>query len=325
MEFLSSISEKVLGVTANVIVAIAVHVPFLLSALLSSGPISQIDSPVHITPTTTVSSTEMIQNHIQKIRPPAVVSSSTVQTGEFTIVVDCSDQNPNSVEIIRNGKRVQNLPIDGSLTGVGSCPKADIQDINFDNYSDFMVASANGTGGAGYRYWLYSSSTREFSCPEGNYGCELMNPSFDSQTGTVTTYNSYGADDVVTDIYHILNGKLILFKRVEDVSPAIPSQTKTSVYVPAPIERSSLGGGEFVEDQSPDKNFVSHSYNSEQGDAGVYITTSSGTVVTSIYCGYFKQWLADSKSIIVFVPDVCGNKVPPGKTFQLFVDGRISY
>jgi len=246
-----------------------------------------------------------------------------VQADKLTVVVNCSNQNPYSIEVIKNGTSTQILPVYGSLTGISSCPKADILDINFDTYPDIVVASTNGSGGAGYNYWLYGTSTHEFSCPEGSAGCYLMNPTFDATAKTVTSTHKNGASNVVTDTYKIVDGKLSLSDETTYVVSDDSGEAGASVYVPTPIDRRSLAGGKFEDDMSPDGKFVAHTYNSEQGDAGVYITAADGTAATPIYCGYLKQWFADSKSIQVHVPETCGDNLPINQTFRLFVGGEV--
>jgi hypothetical protein len=97
-----------------------------------------------------------------------------------------------------------------------------------------------------------------------------------------------------------------------------------SLYMPTPIDRSRLLSGTFTENRSLDGKFISHTFDNEQGDSGVYLTTSDGTEVSATYCGYFKEWSPDSKKITVFVPFTCGKEVTENETFELHIDGTIS-
>lgn len=102
------------------------------------------------------------------------------------------------------------------------------------------------------------------------------------------------------------------------------SSSSSESYIPAPINRSSLENGRYTENRSPDGKFISHGFDNEQGDSGVYLTSSDGTEVTATYCGFFKEWSPDSKKITVFVPYECGRSVSENETFELHVDGSVS-
>lgn len=105
---------------------------------------------------------------------------------------------------------------------------------------------------------------------------------------------------------------------------AVNSSTSSESYIPTPIDRTKLLSGKFTENQSADGKFISHGFDNEQGDSGIYITSSDGTEVTATYCGFFKDWSPDSKKITVFVPYECGKNVSENETFELHVDGTIS-
>lgn len=131
----------------------------------------------------------------------------------------------------------------------------------------------------------------------------------------------------------ILVGTVIATNRGNKVSdPIHTNQIKGSVsslsssasYTPAPIDRSKLLSGTFTENRSPDGKFISHTFDNEQGDSGVYLTTGNGTEVSATYCGYFKEWSPDSKKITVSVPVECGKNVLENETFELYIDGTVS-
>jgi len=120
---------------------------------------------------------------------------------------------------------------------------------------------------------------------------------------------------------------------VVSTSPAVATTSAAKVvqkpktpYVPMPIDGSfmSTTSGRFTEDRSPDGNYISHTYDSEGGDAGIYLTDSKGEKVTKTYCGYFREWAPDGKSVEVFVPYVCGDNVSEDENFELHVDGTVS-
>ncbi|MEO6536588.1 MAG: hypothetical protein ABIT47_02775 [Candidatus Paceibacterota bacterium] len=109
-----------------------------------------------------------------------------------------------------------------------------------------------------------------------------------------------------------------------ETKDSVSSSSSSTSYIPAPIDRSKLLSGTFTENRSPDGKFISHTFDNEQGDSGVYLTTSSGTDVSATYCGYFKEWSPDSKKITVFVPEECGKSVAENETFELHVDGNVT-
>lgn len=131
----------------------------------------------------------------------------------------------------------------------------------------------------------------------------------------------------------LIVGLVIAMNGRNEVSePAYSNETKGSIgslssstsYTPTPIDRSKLLSGKFTENRSPDGKFVSHTFDNEQGDSGIYLTTNSGTDVSATYCGFFKEWSPDSKKITVFVPEECGQGVSKNETFYLHVDGTVS-
>jgi hypothetical protein len=95
-------------------------------------------------------------------------------------------------------------------------------------------------------------------------------------------------------------------------------------HVPTPIDRSKLLSGKFTENRSPDGKFIAHTFDNEQGDSGVYLTSSSGVEVTATYCGYFREWSPDSEKIKVFVPYTCGKNVSENELFELHTNGTVS-
>ncbi|MDB5265721.1 MAG: hypothetical protein JWM39_434 [Parcubacteria group bacterium] len=192
------------------------HVPLLSHALLAGPTINepQYTQIAHTQPV--IIPTQSIQP-VQQKSPSGMSSSTPQQVGEFTVVVNCKDFNPVSAIILKNESIVQTISILGAgITGIHMCVPAEVKDINFDSYPDFMVPSDNGSGGATYDYWLFSSTTQQFSCPEGNYRCGLMNPEFDSTAKTVISVEPTGAGHVTTDTYRILNGRLVLLKEVKE-------------------------------------------------------------------------------------------------------------
>ncbi len=133
----------------------------------------------------------------------ALISSSTVQVGEFTIVVTCRNKNPFDIQVLKDGAVYQTFGIQADDTGVYECPQAEVRDINFDGYPDFMVLSDTGTGGGSFEFWLFSSTTGQFG--DNSY---LINPRFDPKTKTVTSYDSLGAGTTEVTTYDVVDGKL---------------------------------------------------------------------------------------------------------------------
>jgi len=130
----------------------------------------------------------------------------------------------------------------------------------------------------------------------------------------------------------VTNGAIVSSKKTANVASHFVESSTTSdssvssskSYTPTPIDRSTLLSGKFTENRSPDGKFIAHTFDNEQGDSGVYLTTSNGVDVTPTYCGYFKEWSPDSMEITVFVPDPCGTHIPADETFELHIDGTIS-
>lgn len=219
MDF-SNFFGKVINIVADGIVIVAIHVPFVMHVLLTSPLIPADHSPIatatpmrlmkEIPSPVTNSASKPDSDSPPRFVPPAF-SSSTSTIGAYTVVVNCKNLNPASVQILSSGTTTQTLGIYASVNGVRTCPSAEIQDINFDGYPDFLVPNSSGTGGAGYAYWLYSSSTREFYCPD-KYSCNFLNPRFDSKTKTISSIHPLGASTRVEDLYGIEDGRISLIK-----------------------------------------------------------------------------------------------------------------
>jgi len=148
-------------------------------------------------------------------KPPPILSSSTIQIGEFTIQVNCSNLNPQNVEVFKNGSLWQTLPARGSVDGSQKCTQAVVQDVNFDGYTDFMVLTNTGSGGGLLSYWLYSSSTQKFLCPEEYSSCGIMNPKFDPEKKIIISQHKSGASLIIIDTYGVQDGRIILLKTEE--------------------------------------------------------------------------------------------------------------
>jgi hypothetical protein len=222
MNFFSPITGKIIAVTSSFIVLVALHFPPLMQYLVPPPPIS-IPTKTYSVPTVHVQNTISVSTTTQSIIPKtlpsvdtSVISSSMTTIGAFIIVVTCKDKNPFRIDVLKNGLTTQTLGISAGDSGVGDCPSAGIQDINFDGYPDFMVLDDTGSGGAAYAYWLYSTSTQQFYCSQPYGACGLMNPTFDpsSKIITSTDYTSAGTDDVET--YGVNNGNLILIKDIQN-------------------------------------------------------------------------------------------------------------
>ncbi|MGC9599638.1 MAG: hypothetical protein ABSE18_04610 [Minisyncoccia bacterium] len=158
-------------------------------------------------------------------------SSSSAQVGAFTVVDNCVTISQDGIaavkriDILEGSSTVQS--IDTNLTpGSSVCPRPQSQDINFDGHPDFMVDSDYGSGGTSVAYWLFNTGTRQFYCPGGNYrNCSLMNPSFDTASKTITTWDALGASDSVWQVYQVSGDNLILYQET-DVTSSLTSTTK---------------------------------------------------------------------------------------------------
>lgn len=186
-------------------------VPTLVNAILQYQKIS-----IQAVATTTIPTLATPAKKKAAIMPVPQLSSSTAQVGDFTLVVNCKNNNPVSVEIRKNTAVIQNLTIDAAVTGIPECVKAESQDINFDGYPDFMVPTDDGSGGTSYGYWLFSTSTQQFSCPESNNNCALMNPTFDAASKTITSIDPTGAGSTNIKTYGVAGGKLVLLSNINN-------------------------------------------------------------------------------------------------------------
>ena len=156
---------------------------FIFSGLhSSSNPQSDQNLSVTTSSTQTTTSTQSIQPTSTVQQESPIVSSSTAQVGKFTVVADCdASENVFKIEIFKNGVRTQVIePYTQLASGGGSCPIPEVKDINSDGYPDFAVAYNYGNKYVDSSYWLYNSSTDQFSCPNatssGKKICELAEP-----------------------------------------------------------------------------------------------------------------------------------------------------
>lgn len=98
-------------------------------------------------------------------------SSSSAQVGNFTVVVDCDALDGlavlKQIEIFKQDNLVQTISGQSIESGGlgGGCPKPEVRDINNDGYPDFMIVYNYGNEYTDSEYWLYSSSSDQFSCP----------------------------------------------------------------------------------------------------------------------------------------------------------------
>jgi hypothetical protein len=104
--------------------------------------------------------------------PELFTLSSSTQVGKFTVVADCDASGGETIlkqiEIFDGNTLKQTISgqvmqLTGSDDGVCSQPEA--RDINSDGYPDFSVVSNIGNEYIDSVYWLYASSTDQFSCP----------------------------------------------------------------------------------------------------------------------------------------------------------------
>ena len=155
-------------------------------------------------------------------------SSSTVEVGQFAVTVDCRNLNPYEIQIEKNGLIVQTIQFDDSLTGVKTCPQVQSEDVNFDGNADLMLLSGTGSGGSGYTYWLFSTTSQQFTCPQTKTGdCGLMNPVFNLATKTITSIDYMSAGSVYVQTYKVVNGNPVLTNAVsEDISALEASTTQ---------------------------------------------------------------------------------------------------
>jgi len=223
MSYLSSLAGSVTSFTATIIVAIAIHVPFLFSALMSipyTPPAQPVVPTANHVAAHTVSSATAVTKPQPPIEQAPTISSSTSQIGTFTAVTTCEnygdrDFNPVNITLSKDGSTTQTIGVHGSDSGTSSCPKAISQDVNFDGYPDITLLTGTGSGGGAISYWLYASTTGQFACNEPYDTCGFMNPQFDPSTKTVTSEGQEGADNIEIHIYQSINGQLVQIKQYE--------------------------------------------------------------------------------------------------------------
>lgn len=118
------------------------------------------------------------------------MSSSSAQVGKFTVVTDCDESDGQTVlkqiEIFEGGNLEQTISdqsVQSADLGGAACPKPEARDINSDGYIDFSVVNNYGNKDVDSVYWLYNSSTNQFSCPNANansgkpwMACYLVEP-----------------------------------------------------------------------------------------------------------------------------------------------------
>jgi hypothetical protein len=101
--------------------------------------------------------------------PQIFTSSSSAQVGKFTVVTDCDASNGQTIVeqigVFEGGVLKQTVSDQSLDLGPVPCPKPDARDINSDGYPDFSVVYNFGNEYTDSVYWLYNSSTDEFSCP----------------------------------------------------------------------------------------------------------------------------------------------------------------
>jgi hypothetical protein len=101
--------------------------------------------------------------------PQIFMSSSSAQVGKFTVVTDCDASKGQTIveqiSILEGGVLKQTLSDQSLDLGPVPCPKPEARDINSDGYPDFSVVYNFGNEYTDSVYWLYNSSTNEFTCP----------------------------------------------------------------------------------------------------------------------------------------------------------------
>ena len=110
------------------------------------------------------------------VQPPVseFTSNSTVQVGDFTVVAYCKaigadgQASVNEIDIMKGSSTVQTIATTGIAPGYSNCPMPQSKDINSDGYPDFMIVYNYGNEYTDYVYWLFNSSTDQFSCPNVN-------------------------------------------------------------------------------------------------------------------------------------------------------------
>jgi len=169
---------------------------------------------------------------------PEIIASSSAQVGMFTVVENCNDGIPMSLDILKDGSLVQTIIgksncLNGFGPGVNesSCIPPESQDVNFDGYSDILIAVDGGSGGESDEYWLFDTTTQQFD----NSGY-LMNPHFNSASKIITSTDYNGASETDIQTYQAVDGKLVFVKEVdmEDVGP--DSNASAFVTVKEPVD-----------------------------------------------------------------------------------------
>jgi hypothetical protein len=116
-------------------------------------------------------------------------SSSSAEVGKFTVVTDCTASDGQTalkqIDIFEGGNLKQTMSdqsFQSADLGNGGCPKPESRDINSDGYPDFSVVSNYGNQYVDSVYWIYNSSTDQFSCPKNTannkswMNCYLVEP-----------------------------------------------------------------------------------------------------------------------------------------------------
>jgi hypothetical protein len=216
--------KKILFILLAVVVIVAAAYYLYPRSRSIQTPVSQL--PVPASTTTPIQPT-------QSTTVSVFTSSSSAQVGNFTVVANCKmisadgQESVGEIDILKGSTTVQAITTRGIAPGSQSCPKPESQDINFDGYPDFMIDADYGSGGTSVYYWLYNTSTEQFSCPEGSYvSCSLMNPSFDPASKTISASDELGASDSVFWIYKVNAGVISLYQET-DITSSGTTTTKT--------------------------------------------------------------------------------------------------
>jgi hypothetical protein len=227
MNYIASLAGSIITGTAAFMLALGMHIPFLTALLtpanLPSVSLSATSTSAQTTAHTSTNTSTGVSHPLLPNLPAAPTvagasisgagtESATSQIGAFTAVVTCTDANPVSIAIKKNGSTVQMIPVQASVTAA-ACLPARAQDVNFDGVPDIMLATNDGSGGVSFTYWLYNPSTQEFYCPPTSgvsNSCTLMNPTFNPSTKTVTSVDQMSAGSVETKTYKVQSGALVL-------------------------------------------------------------------------------------------------------------------
>ena len=177
-------------------------------------------------------------------------SSSTAQVGNFTVVAHCttlagaSDTLVDSIDVDQATSVIQTIPMSNSYSGSAGCPEIKIQDINFDGVPDFMINAGHGTtGNQGFEYWLFNTSTNQFSCPAASGDCTLVGSAlnFNEASNTITVVRSEGCSGQCSDTRteEIINGTPVIVKDVR-VEPLSNSPTSSLIQITAKLINGNL-------------------------------------------------------------------------------------